>query len=132
MREKVERRPLDSSDPALLNYVVARFSGLEHEELLILYGDSAGKFLDQEVVAAGGRDEFAFEREVLFRRASAVGARQIVLAHNHPSGLAAASKRDVAATDRIQRDAKLLGIVLLDHLIVGGNAVFSMKRAGLL
>lgn len=132
MRETVEHNPLDPTNPALLKFLVAHFSGLQHEELLALFADRDGGFLDQQSVAAGGADELAFEREVLFRRAAAIGARQIVLAHNHPSGKAEASAKDISATRRILRDCSLLGIVLRDHLIVANNRVFSMERAGLL
>ena len=132
LREQVVRKPLNPDDPDLLRFVVAHFSGLRHEEMLALFGDAEGRFLDHQTLAAGSVQGMAFERPVLFRHAAALGARQIVLAHNHPSGRAAASADDIASTRRVASDCELLGIVLRDHLIVGGNSVFSMKRAGLL
>lgn len=131
IREHVSRRPLDPADPALLNFVVTRFSGLKYEELLVMFGDDEGRFLDSETIGAGQtRIEIAPAR--LFRRAIALSATQVILAHNHPSGSARPSEDDIAATRRIVRDGRLLGIILRDHLIVGGNAVFSMRNAGLL
>lgn len=132
LREQVARTPLDPTDPALLEFVVAHFSGLQHEKMLALFGDADGRFLDHQTVAAGSPMGMAFERPVLFRRAAALGARQIVLVHNHPSGRAAASEADIVSTRRIVRDGELLGIVLRDHLIVAGNSVYSMKQARLL
>lgn len=132
LREHVTRGPLDSAAPGLLQFVVAHFCGLQHEEMLALFGDAGGRFIDHETVAAGPSHRMEFSPARLFRRAVALGAVEIVLAHNHPSGVAHPSADDLTSTRRVVRDAKLLGIMLRDHLIVGGNAVFSMSRAGLL
>ncbi|WP_230207063.1 JAB domain-containing protein [Novosphingobium sp. Gsoil 351] len=132
LREQVTRGPLDSASPSLLQFVVAHFCGLQHEEMLALFGNAGGQFIDHETVAAGPSHRMEFSPAQLFRRAVALGAVEIVLAHNHPSGIAQPSADDLASTRRVVRDAKLLGIVVRDHLIVGGNAVFSMSRAGLL
>lgn len=132
LREHVVRQPLDPADPGLLVFVVAHFSGLKHEEMLALFADADGRFLDHQILAAGPSRRMEFAPSLLFRRAVALGAAQVVLAHNHPSGAAAPSKDDLASTRRIVHDGQLLGIALRDHLIVGGNTVFSMRRAGLL
>ena len=130
--EQVERKPLDPADPDLLRFIVARFSGLRHEEMLVLFGDCSSRFLDHLTLSTRSTRGLAFDRTVLYRRAAELGAEQIILAHNHPSGKAAASADDVASTRRVVRDGALLGIELRDHLIVAGNQVFSMKLAGLL
>ena len=132
MREHVARRPLDTADPGLLQFVIAHFSGLQHEEMLALFGDANGCFLDHQTLAMGSSRRMEFDPSVLFRRACQVGAMQVVLAHNHPSGAATPSGDDLDSTRRVARDGRLLGITLRDHLIVSGNAVFSMHRAGLL
>lgn len=132
LREEVVRKPLDPADPNLRRYVSAHFSGLRHEEMLALFGDGGGRFLDHQTLAAGSSERIEFSSPVLFRRATAIGAEQVLLAHNHPSGEATPSNADLVATRRVARDGALLGIVLLDHLIVAGSAVFSMKQAGLL
>ena len=126
------RAPLDTADPALLEFVVTQFSGLRHEQVLALFGNEAGQYLDHVTLASGSIDGIALDRPVLFHRAAALGARQIVLAHNHPSGIARPSAKDLATTRRIASDGVIVGIALIDHLIVAGNAIFSMKREGLL
>lgn len=131
-REHVVRKSLDSADPGLLAFVVAHFNGLQHEEMLALFGDADGRFLDCQTLATGPSRRMEFAPSLLFRRAIALGAVQVVLAHNHPSGSVAPSEDDLASTRRIVCDGQLLGIVLRDHLIIAGNSVFSMERAGLL
>ena len=64
----------------------------------------------------------------LFAHALAVGARGIVLAHNHPSGECHPSASDDDATRMIAGVARSLEIELVDHLIFTQDAVFSMRR----
>ena len=132
LRERIIRSALDTSDPALLEFIVEQFSGLRHEEVLALFGDATGGYLDHRTLASGSMNGIALDRPVLFHRAAALGARQIVLAHNHPSGVARPSDEDIEATRRIRSDGAIIGIELVDHLVVAGNKVFSMRRAGLL
>lgn len=70
-------------------------------------------------------------REILIR-ALLVGASQIVVFHNHPSGDATPSKEDIAATKRIQDACKLIRIYLTDHIIIGRSNYFSFLEAGAL
>lgn len=132
LRECVERKPLDPGDMDLRKFLVARFSGLRHEEMLVMMGDVSGRFLDHLTLTTGSPRGLEFDRTTLFRRAAELGATQLILAHNHPSGKASASDDDIRSTQRVVRDGALLGIELRDHLIVAGNKVFSMKLAGLL
>lgn len=70
-------------------------------------------------------------REV-FMRAFLIGAVQLILCHNHPSGSAAPSESDVQLTKRIKEAGELLNIPLSDHIIIGKNSYLSFKEANLL
>ena len=59
-------------------------------------------------------------------------AAAIIVAHNHPSGVTDPSKEDIEMTKRLQQAGKILGIVLLDHLIVSKNNFSSLKEQGML
>ena len=61
-----------------------------------------------------------------------VGARAIVVAHNHPSGNHEPSSDDIALTTRLRSASKLLGIDLLDHIVVGADGYTSFLDAGLM
>lgn len=59
-----------------------------------------------------------------------MNAPKIVLVHNHPSGDATPSKSDIDFTDKIYEGAKVFGIELLDHIIIGDLnyvSIFSIK-----
>lgn len=68
----------------------------------------------------------------LIRTALRIDATGIILAHNHPSGKAAPSPRDVTSTLDLERVCGKLGIELVDHLIVAGGACFSFRAERML
>ena len=70
-------------------------------------------------------------REV-FLRATLIGAVQIVLVHNHPSGNPVPSECDIELTKRLKDCGELLNIHLADHIIIGKNKYLSFREANLL
>lgn len=70
-------------------------------------------------------------REV-FLRAALIGAVQIILCHNHPSGNPVPSECDMELTKRLKDCGELLNICLADHIIIGQNSYLSFREAKLL
>jgi len=71
-------------------------------------------------------------REV-FKRAILQNAAGIVLAHNHPSGVADASSDDISVTKKLQKTGKIMGINVVDHIIIGSKDNFiSMQEENLM
>ncbi|TDO85417.1 DNA repair protein RadC [Halanaerobium saccharolyticum] len=71
-------------------------------------------------------------REV-FKRAILQNAAGIVLAHNHPSGVAGASSDDISITKKLQKAGKIMGINVVDHIIIGSRDNFiSMQEENLM
>ncbi|NTV52862.1 MAG: JAB domain-containing protein, partial [Candidatus Firestonebacteria bacterium] len=69
----------------------------------------------------GSLDQAALHPRELFKSAFEAGAAALILAHNHPSGDPTPSTADVRLTGQLQQAAKLLGICLLDHVIIGNG-----------
>jgi DNA repair protein RadC len=59
-------------------------------------------------------------------------ASAIILAHNHPSGHVRPSDADIRLTKTIQETAKVLDILVHDHIIIGENRFFSFREEGLM
>ena len=59
-------------------------------------------------------------------------ASQLIIAHNHPSGNKRASEADKQITQKLNEAAKLMDILLLDHIIIAGNEYLSMSDEGLI
>jgi DNA repair protein RadC len=72
-----------------------------------------------------------YPREVV-KRALALNAGAVVLAHNHPSGLAEPSRADEYLTQTLVAALKLVDVRVLDHLVVGQGQVVSMAERGLM
>jgi DNA repair protein RadC len=70
-------------------------------------------------------------REVV-KQALARNAAAVILAHNHPSGVAEPSQADELITQRLKEALALVDIRLLDHVIVGDGACLSFAEKGLI
>ena len=72
-----------------------------------------------------------YPREVL-RQAMALNAGAVILAHNHPSGLAEPSRADEFLTQSLKNALAMVDVRVLDHLVVGQGQVVSLAERGLL
>ena len=70
-------------------------------------------------------------REVV-RKAIARNAAALILAHNHPSGVAEPSQADRRITERLQQALDLIDVRVLDHMVVGDREVVSFAERGLI
>lgn len=87
--------------------------------------DTKCHFLGDSLIAAGGADCAHVSVPELFREALKKHAVQLVVLHNHPSGDPKPSEADIALTERIVDGAKLLGLRVLDHIVIGDNRYYS-------
>ncbi len=55
--------------------------------------------------------------------------KSIIIAHNHPDSAAEPSQSDITATEKIIASLKPLGILLIDHIIIGMNSSLSLREA---
>lgn len=131
LSETVTRSTVDPQATALHSYLRLKMHGLRHEELRVIFVDAAHGFIAEETMAVGWADRIEFRIPTILRRVIQLGADGIVLVHNHPSSNCSPSAGDVAATRKIVQMAATLDITVIDHLIVGGAGVSSMKKAGL-
>ena len=79
----------------------------------------------------GGRDEVTISIRAVAVDALAFGAHGVILAHNHPSGDATPSERDVAFTRALAAGLRTLEVVLLDHRVIAGDEVTSLRATGI-
>ena len=127
-----EARPLLTSPEAVFAYLRGRLQGRSREELHVLASDTGGRLLGTPTVLPGGVHSVPFRMGDIFREAIVLEASAVVIAHNHPSGRATPSPRDIELTRDIATAGASLDIKLHDHVIVAGERYVSMKREGLL
>jgi DNA repair protein RadC len=102
------------------------------ETVAFAFLDRAGRVLGLRHCASGRLEKVYVPVRVVAGDAISLGAHMVVMAHNHPSGDAEPSRDDVSATRRIGRALDALGVRLVDHLVLAGDAVTSLRARGLL
>ena len=93
----------------------------KEERVFVLPLDGGGKVLAQPILVSVGHKDgtAAIDAGAVFREALKVGAEEIIVAHNHPSGNPTPSKSDITVTAELKELAERLGVVFLDHIIFG-------------
>lgn len=113
-------------------YLSSRLKNRDREAFLILYLDSQHHVIMDEILFEGTINSASvYPREVV-KRALYHNSTAIIIAHNHPSGIAEPSSSDRSITNRIANALDLVDIRLLDHFIVGDNQVMSFAERGLI
>ena len=113
--------------PALLrDYFADR---CDCEEFAIVTLDTKHRPTGLVRVTRGTLDASLVHPREVFRAAIAASASAIILVHNHPSGDTTPSREDRAVTDRLTECGKMLGIDVLDHIVIGGDSVTSIREA---
>jgi DNA repair protein RadC len=130
LREDIRSTKFEFGDPRFGRYLVSEMLGAKEERLIALFLDHRSRFIVEETIALGSWAEVSLRLRALLRRAIELDAARIVLSHNHPSGEARPSDRDIEFTSRLSRDSSSLGIEILDHIIVAGPKLFSMRNGG--
>lgn len=121
------RSPADSRD-----FLVARLRDRPHEVFCCLFLDNRHRVLAFDEMFQGTIDNTTvYPREVV-RQALRRNAAAVILAHNHPSGVAEPSEADQLITRRIRGALELIDVRLLDHFIVGDGACTSLADRGLI
>lgn len=131
-REHIIRGPVSARDLAFRRYLNIKLAGLSTEVLHATFVDARHGYIADEQVAEGSCAHIDVHVRRLLGRALALGARGLILAHNHPSGSPEPSPADCEGTKAIAALGRALEIELLDHLIIAGPRVFSFRERGLL
>lgn len=130
LAEPLERgQPLDNPDKAG-QLLTAELRGLPFEVFACLFLDNKHRLIAFEKLFQGTIDAAAvYPREVV-RRAMEHNAAAVILAHNHPSGVAEPSQSDHAITRRLVEALGLVEVRVLDHLVIGDGGWVSLASRG--
>ena len=96
--------------------------------LLLL--DATGKVLNCRLIGHGSVNSANVPMRRLVLEALTANATGVVLAHNHPSGVALPSKEDINLTMRLRAALDALEILLLDHIVIADDDFVSMRESG--
>ncbi len=139
MRYEVETQPKRPEDPPSIScpddvrlLLGPEMSGLAQEQLRVLLLNTKNLVVGQRVVYQGNVNSSIVRPAEVLRPAVIEAVPSIIISHNHPSQDPTPSPEDVAVTRELSQAAKLLGIELLDHVVIGGDKFVSLKERGLM
>lgn len=102
----------------------------DRERFLVLALDARHRVLGIEEVSVGTVSASLVHPRECFKALLLANATAFVLVHNHPSGDPLPSSEDRTVTERLKRAAELLGLVLVDHVVLGSDGYYSFAEAG--
>ncbi|QKK01193.1 MAG: DNA repair protein RadC [Pseudomonadota bacterium] len=131
LRENLARGQPLTSPQATREYLRAALRDRPHEVFCALHLDTRHRAIAFDELFAGTIDSAHVHPRVVVEKALARRAAALIVAHNHPSGIAEPSQADLAITRRLRDALGLVDIRLLDHFIIGDGEVVSLAERGL-
>ena len=118
--------PLNTKE-ACGKYLMDRFLGRRDETVMLLCLDAKRLPLCCRIVSQGSVNAAEVSVRKVVEAALAVNATTVVLAHNHPSGIAVPSMEDIITTRRMGAALDAVGVILEDHIVVAGREYVSLR-----
>jgi len=132
MLEQLQRGDSLTSPQASRDYLLSQLRDSPHEIFACLFLDNRHRVIVFEQLFRGTIDGAnVYPREVV-KAALKHNAAAVILAHNHPSGVAEPSQADESITQRLKQALALVDIRVLDHIIVGDGVTVSLAERGVL
>lgn len=124
------RRPAIRGPEDAARLVMDELRFAETERFLVLLLNSRHEVLDRVEVGHGGLASAPVHPRELFKAAVRASAAALILVHNHPSEDPAPSGEDLTVTARLCQAARVMGIPIVDHLIIGDGRYVSLRERG--
>jgi len=132
LAQRLTAAPVFDTPQTVKDYLQLQLGALPHEVFAVLFLDSQHRLLSMERLFTGTLSQTSvYPREVV-KRALARNAGAVILAHNHPSGVAEPSRADEFLTQSLKAALALVDVRVIDHLVVGQGQVVSFAERGLL
>lgn len=130
--EQLSRGEALGSPDDTRRFLTARLRQYPHEVFACLFLDNRHRVIAFEELFRGTIDAASvYPREVV-RRTLDHNAAAVILAHNHPSGVAEPSRADESLTRRLRDALALVDVRVLDHVVIGDGEAVSFAERGLL
>ncbi|MDG1079631.1 MAG: DNA repair protein RadC [Porticoccaceae bacterium] len=130
LQEQLEGQPVFTSPEKVGDYLSVQMRDYKREVFVMLLLDSKHQLIDTHELFQGTVDAASVHPREVVARALRKNAAAVIVAHNHPSGLAEPSQADIDITRRLKQALNLVEIRLLDHLIIGRGEVVSLAQRG--
>ncbi|HCC34135.1 MAG TPA: hypothetical protein DEQ02_00250 [Ruminococcaceae bacterium] len=115
-----------NSTEAAGDYLLHKYIGINHEVTSLLSMDGKGAVRNWSVVSEGSVNAAEVSTRKVVEIALRHNATSVIIAHNHPSGIALPSRQDIATTEKLVKALDAVGIFLVDHIILADGDYVSM------
>ena len=132
LQEQMQRGDILENPDVTRQFLSSRLRHLPYEVFACLFLDNRHRVIDFEELFRGTIDGASVHPREVVRRALHHNAAAIILAHNHPSGVAEPSRADVQLTRRLVDALTLVDVRVLDHVVVGDGCGVSFAERGLI
>lgn len=132
LRQNMERTQTLSSSDDTRDYLMTQLAGYPNEVFACLFLDNQHRVIVYEELFHGTIDSASVHPREVVRQALKHNAAALILAHNHPSGVAEPSQADSNITRQLKEALELVDVRILDHFIIGDGETTSLAEQGLL
>ncbi|SFM43248.1 RadC family protein [Nitrosomonas communis] len=130
LEEELQQRDVLDSPDAVRDYLKLTLNQHEHEVFVVIFLDARNRVIAVEKMFRGTLTQASvYPREVV-KAALKHNAAAVILAHNHPSGVAEPSRADQMLTDTLKQSLSLVDVKVLDHFIIAGTQTASLAEQG--
>lgn len=124
--EDIEEKQKITSSAKAYQVLKSKLNDLPHEEFWIIYLSRSNHVIKTECISRGGISGTIVDVRLILKPAIECLASSIILAHNHPSGNLKPSQEDLLLTKKVKEAAKVMDIIVQDHIIIGDGNYLSM------
>lgn len=125
--EYIQKERIMSSE-RLARKMMLELSDQKQEHLVAIYLDTQNRIIEQRMIFIGSvRRSIAEPREILYYACKNM-ATSVIIVHNHPSGSPEPSENDLRFTQKIKRSCEDIGIICLDHIVIGKYQYYSFRE----
>jgi DNA repair protein RadC len=128
LSESIKRDDCLTSPADTIAYLHSQLRDLQHEVFACVMLDNRNRVIKFREMFRGTIDGASVYPREIVKQALADNAASVILAHNHPSGIAEPSQADIRITERLKKALALVDIRVLDHVIVGDETLCFSER----
>lgn len=132
LRKRARRSNCLSSPDTVKDYLTISLSPYEHEVFVVIFLDNRHRVIHIEEMFRGTIDGASVHPREVVKAALKHNAAALIVAHNHPSGVAEPSQADHRITERLKSALALVDVRVLDHFVISGGEHVSFAERGLI
>lgn len=132
LMEKLEKGDAITSPQISRDYLTMQLRDKPYEAFFAMFLDSKHRVIHHQELFRGTIDSASVPVREVVKEALKHNAAALIVAHNHPSGVAEPSAADKSLTETLNLALSMVGVKLLDHFVVGDSEVVSFAEMGAL